>query len=193
MSVPRGLLVFSLLVAIAGNVAAQPLFPHSKVHFETDLEAAYVDARAEHGGDMLVYFYRQGDESYRLLDSLVFSDERLSAYANENYANLAVDLDSPVGQRLFAIYNPGVEEAQPYIVVTSGRFLRTSGFHGWENEWPWPDEYGLNDAGQKWLLLVSMKEFGEAGIRPGDDNWGAWSARMRELVEGVVRTIRERG
>lgn len=175
--------VLVVLCMITRSVAsAQPAFKHSKVEFAIDLPNAYNTANHQHEGDLFVYFYRSGDSLHAKVDSLVFSDERLSRYISENFGALAVDVDTEIGKQVFDVIDPGHAYQVPFVAVVSKRYLNTMLSYGWHHVSPWLDDYGLDTNGQRWLMLVSMKEFGHRPSMPGDEDWGRWSARVQELI-----------
>lgn len=178
------LMLASTVLCIAATCAAmaQPVFKHSEIEFMAELPAAYEAANQKHNGDLFVYFFREGDSRHVTMDSLVFSDERLSRYVNDNFAAVAANINAEVGGRLLEIVQPDAPYDGPFIALINRQRSSIVFFHGWENVSPWLDDYGLDANGQYWLSLVSAKEFGAPPSRPGEEGWGRWSARVRELI-----------
>ncbi len=179
----------STVLCIAATCAAmaQPVFKHSEIEFTVNLPAAYEAANQEHNGDLFIYFFREGDSRHVKMDSLVFSDERLSRYVNDNYAAFAANIDTEVGGRLLEILRQDRPFDGPFIAVINRQRSSPIFFHGWENVSPWLDDYGLDSNGRHWLSLVSAKEFGALRARPGEEGWGRWSARVNELISNYGR------
>lgn len=174
-----------LVVALFNVVPAngQALFNKSEVDFNTDLQSALNEAVQKYRGDLFVYFYDKEDPAHARMDSIVFADKRFSEYVNGHFSTLALDMNSPEGRQVMNMYTPDARHDRPFIAVMSGQHLTHATFHGWEDALaPATNEFGLADMGRKWLVLVSMKEYGKPPARPGEMGWGRWSARVKTLL-----------
>lgn len=181
VNVLAGHVLCLLLLPISVAAQSPSAFERSLVVFQTDLPAVHEQAMKQREGDLFVYFYRPGDPLHSKMDSLVFSDERLSRYIMENFGALAANVDTEIGEKILEIFNPGHAYHSPFIAVANKRYSNTLISYGWHNVSPDLDEYGLDSNGQHWLKLVAMKEFGQLPPKPGAEEWGRWSARVVEL------------
>lgn len=185
VKVHSGHLLCLFLLPFSVAAQAQLVFEHSKVIFQSDLPAVHEKAMKQQDGDLLVYFYRSGDPLHSKVDSLVFSDERLSRYIRENFGALAADVDTEIGKQILEIFHPYHEYDSPFIAVANRRYSNTVFIHGLHHVSPYLDEYGFDSNGQHYLKLLAMKEFGQQPPNPGEEEWGRWTARVREIAKSI--------
>jgi len=117
----------------ANTPPRQVTFEAGSLTFHTDLYAALDDAVAHYGGDLLIYFYQPGDASSQKIESVVFTDERISAYINEHFGRLAVEVGSETWEELMKRYRSGHPADWPHVLLDLRRSFEHVDYHGWEN------------------------------------------------------------
>lgn len=114
------------------------LFEQASVTFQTDLYAALEEAVARYDGDLLIYFYEPDDPSSQSIESvafesIVFTNEEISAYINTHFARLAVEIGSATWAQLMERYRPGHPADWPHVVLDTRRSFGHRAHHGWGN------------------------------------------------------------
>ena len=107
----------------------------TKVKFEhVSYDSALVDAKENHNGDLLIYFFQEGSRNHQQVLSQALNNERLAQYMNENFARIAIDTATPEGQKILSRFR-GDLPSWDFITVHRRTDSDSTGvgMHGWGN------------------------------------------------------------